>query len=516
MVMPNPKDHALFYGPFKPMRYETTVEDCVVTHGEIPKDLFGGAYRVGATWNRTCRQGTHGLYSLDAMVHSLLFENGKASFRNRWLKTPKYLLERMHGRGMFEWTDGGWDNIRNLSIGDVKRDELNAGVPQGSNFINIFPFGKQMIAVGEQGGPPTAVDPFTLETIGIVPWSNGLVPGIHKDPGKPNMHTRDIVPDNVNTHCAFTAHPKWDPDTGDAWGWSYSHKQPYVTAYRVRKDGSTDRVAVNNLPYPPNAHDGWLTEDYLAIPIHPWFCNPDRILEGKSAYEWDQNGQMGLLLVPRHGFPNVQPRFVKLDFPAECVIHTLAANTQGNMLTLDAPIFHGRPAWPLESDIGHGDGEAKFFFALASASMARWTVNLDTGSGKTERLSDRPCELSKMDERFYGKPYRYGFLIGGERKKNGMYMKDLVKFDAKSGTDTAYRIHQERPCAVLEPYFVPRRLDAPEGDGWVIVPVTYWADGRAEYQIFDAEDITRGPIAVIELPFHCGWSAHGHWMDFRN
>lgn len=121
-----------------------------------------------------------------------------------------------------------------------------------------------------------------------------------------------------------------------------------------------------------------------------------------------------------------------------------------------------------------------------------------------------------MDERFYGKPYRYGFLIGGERKKNGMYMKDLVKFDAKSGTDTAYRIHQERPCAVLEPYFVPRRLDAPEGDGWVIVPVTYWADGRAEYQIFDAEDITRGPIAVIELPFHCGWSAHGHWMDFRN
>ncbi|TAM63331.1 MAG: hypothetical protein EPN51_27615, partial [Mycobacterium sp.] len=32
-------------GPFQPMRFEATVEECIVTHGEIPQDLAGGFYR---------------------------------------------------------------------------------------------------------------------------------------------------------------------------------------------------------------------------------------------------------------------------------------------------------------------------------------------------------------------------------------------------------------------------------------------------------------------------------------
>ena len=98
-------------------------------------------------------------------------------------------------------------------------------------------------------------------------------------------------------------------------------------------------------------------------------------------------------------------------------VHTLAANTNGNILTLDSPAFEGRPAWPFESDFLNNPEGAKLFFALASASMTRWTVDLSTGRCKTERLSDRPCELSKIDERFFGKPYRWGFLVGGERNE---------------------------------------------------------------------------------------------------
>src|SRR5205807_2457750 len=44
-------------GPFKPMRFEATVEDCIVSHGEIPADLNGGFYRNGPTWRRPSRQG---------------------------------------------------------------------------------------------------------------------------------------------------------------------------------------------------------------------------------------------------------------------------------------------------------------------------------------------------------------------------------------------------------------------------------------------------------------------------
>jgi carotenoid cleavage dioxygenase-like enzyme len=45
-------DDVRLKGVFKPMRFEATVEDCIVTYGEIPKDLTGGFYRNGPTWKR--------------------------------------------------------------------------------------------------------------------------------------------------------------------------------------------------------------------------------------------------------------------------------------------------------------------------------------------------------------------------------------------------------------------------------------------------------------------------------
>ena len=85
------------------MRFEATVEECIVSQGEIPKDLAGGYYRVGPTWKRPTKQGTNPLLSMDGMVQAITFENGRADFRNRWVRTPKYLLEEKHRRGMFAW-----------------------------------------------------------------------------------------------------------------------------------------------------------------------------------------------------------------------------------------------------------------------------------------------------------------------------------------------------------------------------------------------------------------------------
>ena len=41
MGAPVPDDVRL-KGPFQPMRFEATVEDCIVAEGEVPKDLAGG------------------------------------------------------------------------------------------------------------------------------------------------------------------------------------------------------------------------------------------------------------------------------------------------------------------------------------------------------------------------------------------------------------------------------------------------------------------------------------------
>ncbi|MDH6291289.1 carotenoid oxygenase family protein [Rhodococcus opacus] len=498
MGYPIPNDPR-FKGVFQPMRFEATVEECIVTHGEIPKDLSGGFYRTGPTWKRPTKQGTNGILSMDGMVQALVLDNGRADFRNRWIRTPKYLLEEQHGRGMFEWSDGGFEDWRVWGYGDVKRDQYTAGVPQGTNNVNIFPFAGEVVASGEQGGPPIALDPITLETKGIVNWSNKLGSGIHEK--------------SSYGDAAFTAHPKWDHDTGLLYGWSYRDTKPYVTLHCVSPDGGVESRELWDAPYNTVAHDIWLTEDYIVMPFQPMLIDKKRITERElSVFGWDPELPIILGVIPRNDIQGTV-RWVKTDLEPQYVMHTMSANSMGNILTLDAPIFN-RPPFPFEQDFAAGDDVA-LFFSIAKSALGRWTIDLDSGASKTEFLSDRPSELPKVDERFYGKAYRFGFQVGGINKRSGMSMNSLVVTDMHTLSDQEYVIRTDQPAGVLEATFAPRRPDSPEGDGYIIVPVSWWAENRGEYLIFDTDDITQGPVTRIELPFKLGWTAHGHWADFR-
>lgn len=486
-------------GAFRPMRFEATVEDCVTTYGEIPKDLAGGFYRVGPTFKRPTKQGTNGLLAMDGMVQGLTFENGRATFRNRWIRTPKYVLEERHGRGVFCWSDGEWSDWRNIGFGAAVPDGITRGTPQGTNNINCFPFAGEVLASGEQGGPPIALDPITLETRGIVPWSPQLSRGIFDQAGYGD--------------AAFTAHPKWDNATGTLYGWSYSNHEPYVTVNVVRPDGSVVSRELWDAPYTSEVHDMWLTPDWLVLPFQGFAFDPDRIDRGLSVQSWQPELPIVLALVPRDDIEHGEIRWITADIEPQYVMHTLAANVVGSTLTLDAPIFE-RPPFPLDIDGFEGE-DVSLFFNLARSSLGRWTLDLDTGSVKSEMLDERPCELPKVDERFYGHGHRWGYLIGGDAKGNGMRMHSLVVRDIEQDSEREYRIRHDRPALVMEPTFVPRTPEAPEGDGYLMVPVSRWSENLGEYLIFDTDDITAGPVCRIEIPFLLGFTPHGHWMDFR-
>jgi carotenoid cleavage dioxygenase len=167
-------------------------------------------------------------------------------------------------------------------------------------------------------------------------------------------------------------------------------------------------------------------------------------------------------------------------------------------------------------DIDGFQGEdVSLFFNLARSTLGRWTVDLNTGSVKSEMLDDRPCELPKVDERFYGRGHRWGYLIGGDAKGNGMRMHSLVVRDIERGSECEYRLRHDRPALVMEPTFVPRTPSAAEGDGYLMVPVSRWSENLGEYAIFDTDGIAAGPVCRIEIPFLLGFTPHGHWMDFR-
>lgn len=152
MAPPYPQKMWLM-GPLTPMRFEADVEDCIVTEGEVPKDLNGGFYRVGGTWKRPTRQGLVGPFTQDGMVQALTFREGRVDFKNRWIRTPKYLAEDRAGEALFDWTDGAFDDWRAFGWGEVIRNERTNGVPQGTNNVNVVPFAGQLLTLGEQGSP---------------------------------------------------------------------------------------------------------------------------------------------------------------------------------------------------------------------------------------------------------------------------------------------------------------------------------------------------------------------------
>ncbi len=193
----------------------------------------------------------------------ITFENGRADFRNRWIRTPKYVLEEQHGKGMFSWSDGCWDDWRTFGLGDVERDRFTFGVPQGTNNVNIFPFAGQMVATADSVGAPIAIDPLTLETVGIVPWSSKLSAGLHEKAAFGD--------------AGFTAHPKWDHESGTLYGLTYRDTKPYVTMHYVRVDGSVDSRDVWDAPYNTVAHDIWLTPEHVVLPFQPFLVDKARI-----------------------------------------------------------------------------------------------------------------------------------------------------------------------------------------------------------------------------------------------
>ena len=74
------------------------------------------------------------------------------------------------------------------------------------------------------------------------------------------------------------------------------------------------------------------------------------------------------------------------------------------------------------------------------------------------------------------------------------------------------RFHDLDNAAAQEPLFVPRRADAPEGDGFILTAVDRFADRRTDLLILDGNDVSRPPLATVKLPFALPMAFHGSWM----
>jgi len=88
----DPGENPFLKGIYAPIATEITADDLTVI-GEIPSDLDGAYLRNGPNPIFPPR-GRYHWFDGDGMVHGIEFHDGKATYRNRWIRTEAFDAEQ--------------------------------------------------------------------------------------------------------------------------------------------------------------------------------------------------------------------------------------------------------------------------------------------------------------------------------------------------------------------------------------------------------------------------------------
>jgi len=470
MSKPFPADNPFFRGYYAPVHTEADAAHLPVS-GEIPAQLAGTLYRNGPN-PQFAPRGPHHWFAGDGMIHAFRIAGGRVSYRNRWVRTPKWLLEHAEGEGL----SGAFGNP---AVSDPRIVALDSTVAN----THVLPFAGRLLALEEQHAP-FAIDPDTLAPIGYERFGDGLCGPV-------------------------TAHPKLDPLTGEMVFFGYSARgrfSPWASIQAVDAGGRILRAEQLELPYPSMIHDFAVTRHWIVLPVFPLTGSMQRARGGLPPYAWEPDLGTRIALIPRAG-PVSATRWV--DAPPCYVFHPMNHfEDEAGRLVIDVMKYDVAPLFP------RPDGSPSAPSA-PPARLFRWTIDPTgdrAGIGETQ-LDDRAGEFPRFDERFCMAPYRHGWYVGGNvaaARESAGRSDGLVHHDFATGRAQAWMPPPGDRCG--EPVFVPRTPEAAEGDGWLLCTLYRGAENRSDLAVFEATDIARGPLGLAHLSSRVPAGFHGSWL----
>lgn len=476
-------DTPSFTGFNTPSRIEADIAD--LSHeGVIPPELNGAFYRVQPDPMFPPRLGDDIAFNGDGMITRFHIHDGQVDFRQRWAKTDKWKLESAAGKGLF----GAYRN-------PLTDDESVKGRIRSTANTNAFLFAGKLWAMKEDS-PALLMDPATMETVGFEKFGGRM------------------------TGETFTAHPKIDPATGNMVAIGYAASglcSDDVTYMEVSPQGELIREEWFKVPYYCMMHDFGITEDYLILHIVPSIGSWERLEKGLPHFGFDTTMPVYLGVIPRRdGVTDADIRWFKRD---NCFAsHVMNAFQEGTKIHFDVPESKNN-MFPFFPDV-HG---APFDPIGAMSRLTRWTVDMASNGEEFDsvvRLTETTGEFPRIDDRFTGRAYRYGWMLemdparpveikGGSAA--GQIMNCLFLKDLETGAEQHWWCGPT--SSLQEPCFVPRGSGAPEGEGWIVQVCNRLDEHRSDLLIFDAMAIEQGPVATIHIPIRLRFGLHGNWAD---
>ncbi len=446
--------------------------------GTIPPELNGTLFRNGPGLLDVNGQRIHHPFDGDGMISAIAFRDGRAQFRNRFIRTAAYLEEQKAGtilyRGVFGTKKpGGWlANAFDLRLKNIAN-------------TNVIYWGGKLLALWE-AADPHRLDPHTLETLG-----------------------KDSLDGVLADGEAFAAHPRFDPscdaDGGDPCLVNFSIKvglSTTITIFELNRDGKVVRKHAHSVPGFAFIHDFAITPNYCIFFQNPVAFNPLPFVFGlrgaAECIKFQPHQPTRVILIPRNPKESVQI----LETHSGFVFHHANAFEQGKEVVIDSICYESFPEVEPESDFKQVD-----FDALTPGQMWRFHLNLKDKKVSRELIEERCCEFPSIHKERVGRPYRYLYMGAAHGATGNAPLQAILKVDLESGLR---QLWSAAPRGFIsEPVFVDRPNSTDEDDGWILTLVYDAAHDRSDVVILDAKDLNKGAIARLHLKHHVPYGLHG-------
>jgi carotenoid cleavage dioxygenase-like enzyme len=449
-------------GNFAPIGPEVDVDNLPVVAGRIPTELTGAYMRNGPN---PLFKPIAFAYPMDGdgMIHAVYFDNGRARYRNRFVKTAGLAAERRAGRAIY----GSFTHPV-----PIDRELLEPGDPPGpfknGAFINILQHGGKLLALDEA----TSCYEMTTELETVGEWKAG-----------------------TDQPIRLGAHNRRHPKTAVLFTLAYSTQRPAVDFHQIDASGNLANSFSIALAAPTMIHDFVLTERYIVLLACPAVFDGEAARQGQPFLQWRPRMGTRIGLIALDG-----SKTQWLDADPFFVFHFANAFERGGNIFIDY-VQHESLA------LGYAQATQR------PPTLHRMTIDLAAGKVSDAQVAGMVTEFPRINDILDALPTRFVYLP--------TLTNTLQQANPPSATfNTMMKINTETGDVVRHDFgnkiageatFIPRGTDG-EDDGYLAIFAFDSVNQTSDLMLLDAAHVEADPVAVIRMPQRVPQGLHGNWM----
>ena len=455
--------------------YDYAIEDI---EGQIPKDLRGTFFRNGPGRQKIGSTPYGHWFDGDGMLCSFRFHEGKAHFKNRYVRTPKYIEETAAQKILYR-------GFGTQIPGGIRKNLLKMGA-NPANTSAIY-HGNHLLALNE-GGKPWKLEPESLETIGEFTYDGQLQPSM-----------------------VFSAHGKVHARTGDyinfgagVSGFGLKGLKPCINMYRINSDGKLFKKSQIPLETFPFCHDYALSDRYAIFFLGSIiFGNMFPVILGVRTISdqiiFDDFLPMQAVVIDL----DTQTEVKRFELDPGAIIHFGNAFELGDEIVIDGMFQDNFEANETLTDVFNRNNR------FGGGSYLRYYLNLSTGQIRSECVTEVESEFPTFNTSYAGK------------QNDVTYTACSVDNGANSFFNAISRVTRDGDSTVVtlppgyygsEPVFAPSLEAKREDDGYLLEVVYDGFKHRSELQIYRADNINE-LVCSARLKHHLPHQFHGFFAN---